>query len=262
VLAGLGFDVILVSASPRLDADDVRRMLPLCRAILRRDNIGLDFGSWQAAMAKFPDVWAYERMLLTNDSLFGPFADLGPVLARMEGAPELVCGLNDSLAIAPHLQSFFLYFKGPVLRDPTSRGFWTRLDVAVGKRQLIERAEIGLSQHLVEAGYPLFSAYPLRDVSRAAESRGADFQYREHLATSAINPSLMLWDILLTDFDYPYIKAELLRVNRIASNAVAAWRTLIPASASGVADDVERYLARVGVSAVPLPDATAPSAPR
>ncbi|MDQ6794129.1 MAG: rhamnan synthesis F family protein [Chloroflexota bacterium] len=254
VLASSGFDVILSSTSQRLDADDVRRVLPLCRAVMRRDNIGLDFGSWQAAMATFPDVWTYDRMLLTNDTLFGPFSDLGAVFAKMENAAELVCGLNDSLETAPHLQSFFLYFKSPLLQDPAFRRFWQRFRFSFRKRRIIDSGEIGLSQYLMKAGYQLFPVYPIRDLLQVAQAMGQRFQYHERLTTLPVNASLMMWDILLTDFDYPYIKAELLRSNRFDSRAVANWRVLIPPSASAVADDVERYLKRVGVFAVPLPD--------
>lgn len=253
-LAGLGFDVILSSTSRRLDPDDVRRVLPLCRAIMRRDNIGLDFGSWQAAMDRFPDVWTYERLLLTNDTLFGPFSDLGVVFARMENATEAVCGLNDSMEIAPHLQSFFLYFKAPAIQDPVFRRFWQRFRLSFVKRRMIERGEIRLSQHLSKAGYRLFAAYPIRDVVQVAEASGRRFQYHERLMTSPMNASLMMWDILLTEFRYPYIKTELLRINRFDSHAVPKWRSFIPLSAASVADEVEQYLQRLGSSAVSLPD--------
>ena len=243
-LADLGFDIVLVSAAPSLHQADLEAARPLCRSVIRRENAGFDFGSWKAATEALPDVWDYDRVLLANDSVFGPFSELEPVLGRMESAPELVCGLNDSHEIAHHLQSFFLYFKRPVFAHPAFRGYWEELRPSEDKDFVIVNYEVGLSRRLAEHGVAWRAAFPYDEVRRRAEAMGPRFQYQAELA-SPLNATLFMWDILLADFGYPFIKTEVLKTNRFASRAVASWQRLLPPSAAAAVADVERYLDRM-----------------
>jgi lipopolysaccharide biosynthesis protein len=241
-LTELGFDIVLVSAAPRLHEADLEAARPLCRSVIRRENAGFDFGSWKAATEALPEVWDYDRVLLANDSVFGPFGDLGPILERLDAAPELACGLNESHQVAPHLQSFFLYFKRPLFAAGVFRAYWEALRTTDDKDFIIVNYEVGLSRALAEHGIAWRAAFPYEEVRRRAAAMGAGFQYHEELAAMPLNATLFMWDILLADFGYPFIKTEVLKTNRFASRAVASWQSLLPASATA---GVERYLERM-----------------
>ena len=50
-----------------------------------RPNHGLDFGAWRHLVQQgYAD--GADTVLLANDSVFGPFADLAPIIARMAQA--------------------------------------------------------------------------------------------------------------------------------------------------------------------------------
>jgi lipopolysaccharide biosynthesis protein len=244
-LAALGFDCVLVSTAAALRAADLERAAPLCRAILQRENVGLDFGSWKAAADTVPGVWDYDAVLLANDSVFGPFRDLRPIVQRLDAAPELACGLNDSYELAHHLQSFFLYFKRPLFAHAAFRRYWEALRATDDKDFVIRNYEVGLSRTLAEHGIAWSALFRYEEVKRRAQAKGDAFQYRERLAAGPLNATLFMWDILLEEFGYPFIKTELLKIDRFASGAPARWRSLLPGAGGALAADVEGYVKRV-----------------
>jgi glycosyltransferase involved in cell wall biosynthesis len=249
VLRSLGFDVALVSSSPMLVKTHVERVRAQCRVIISRENVGLDFASWKAAMDVLPDVWQYERILLTNDSIFGPFQDLGAPLARMEQAASLVCGLNDSHERGYHLQSFFLYLKKPLFDQPVFQRFWREIAAVYDKEKIVADYEVGFSQGMRQAGETLFAAFPISEIEGRARALGATFQYNDLLDKQPLNASLYMWDILLREFKYPYIKRELLVKNRMASKEIGQWKALVSPLAQNNVNDVEDYIKRMRIHA-------------
>ena len=68
-----GYEVVLVSAceSPEtlvLDNEILERI-----TILRKPNVGYDFGSWSIGLLAFPGICKADEILLLNDSNSGPF---------------------------------------------------------------------------------------------------------------------------------------------------------------------------------------------
>ena len=120
--------------------------------MLRRANVGYDFGSWASVLAAFPGVTVASRVLLVNDSLIGPFAPLGRILADFEACAAPVWGLSGSLQHRPHVQSFFMGYRDGILGHAAMRAFWSDVRVESRKAKIVRYNELGLSEALDEAG--------------------------------------------------------------------------------------------------------------
>ncbi len=154
-----GFDTVLVSAAEA--AGPIGRVcswapgapsMPENTTVLRRANVGYDFGSWAAVLAAFPGIRRASRVLLVNDSLIGPFGSLAPVLADFESCDAAVWGLSGSLQHRPHMQSFFMGYRDGMLDAPALRAFWSDIRVERRKAKIVRYDELGLSEAFDEAG--------------------------------------------------------------------------------------------------------------
>ena len=109
-----GRTIVFVTNSGRLEASAMAKLQAICAAVIIRRNIGYDFGAWRDAL----DVLSLprpqtEEVIFANDSVFGPLAPLGDILARLDYGKADIWGLTDSWQVRYHLQSFFMAF-GPV----------------------------------------------------------------------------------------------------------------------------------------------------
>jgi hypothetical protein len=187
----------------------------------------------------------YEVLLLANDSVFGPFHDLGPTLDEMETWPASLCSLTDSYEIVHHLQSYFLYIPQPTLLSPTFADFWSEIEPTWNKQQVIERCELGMSQQIVQGGGTLKAAFPYEAVTPTLQAMGTGYQYHEELMTRPLYLLQYAWDVLLEDFDFPFVKTEVLKQNWAKSARVRHWRDLVPQESRHMIPMIERYLRRV-----------------
>ena len=119
-LAGAGYRVVIVSTSDDpapLDWPDDR---PNGVTVIRRPNLGYDFGSWATALDRYPVILEAQRVLLVNDSLAGPFATIEHLLARFHASSADAWAVTDTSQFGYHLQSYILGFPGHTLREPRS----------------------------------------------------------------------------------------------------------------------------------------------
>jgi lipopolysaccharide biosynthesis protein len=192
-LSAAGYQTIVVSAAPS-DADltwpDGR---PGGVVVLRRPNLGYDFGSWATALGRFPEIRTVPAVLLVNDSLVGPFAPIDHLLDRFHRTRADVWAMTDTLQLGHHLQSYVLGFRGGCLERPALRRFWDRIRVEPSRDEVIRHSELGLSRLL----------------------------RRERLTTEVAiegwrvvdgddNPTIIGWRRLL-DLGFPFVKRQLLR---------------------------------------------------
>ena len=161
--------------------------------VMTRPNVGYDFGSWAAAMHRFPQVAQSDYVLQVNDSLVGPFTGLQEVIHQFETAPTPAWGLIDSRQHYPHLQSFFVGYKDGALAHPAMWDFWRDIRTERDKWTLISRYEIGLSRLLDDSGIGYRVMFPWQDVVLAHQ-----------------NPSVFGWRRLL-DRGFPFVKREILQ---------------------------------------------------
>jgi hypothetical protein len=190
--AGYFCALVSTSASPRAlvgrDCDLWRRV-----AVVRRPNIGYDFGSWASYLNARPEVRRAPLVLLVNDSLVGPFASLSPILESFAACPTDIWGLTSTTQDWPHLQSHFVGYKDGILEDPALRRFWERVRVQPSKRRLILNYEIGLSQLAYQEGFLLAAHFPWHWVTALGQ-----------------NPTSLAWRRLIA-LGFPFVKRELVR---------------------------------------------------
>lgn len=237
-----GFDVVLISTSEVLDDSDVKNALRYSRGIIVRKNIGLDFASWKTAFDFIPDVWTYRRILLANDSVFGPFFSLKEVFKKFEESPAQVCGLTDCLQIGYHLQSYFLYLKSEVFSNCAFIGFWRNMRIKHVKMEIVREYEVGFSRELLSAGVELYALCKYDEIIKYVKESLPEFQYMTDLKKHPLNPSLHMWDILLVKYGFPFIKTEILKANRFNSHSASEWKRLIPESSRELIPIIENYL--------------------
>lgn len=190
--------------------------------VLRKPNIGYDFGSWAVGLATYPQLRAAGTVVLANDSLVGPFAGLDGVLGRLHASPADVWGLTETLQFARHLQSYFVGYRGGVLADAPLDWFWRSVRHHADKQAIIHRNEIGLGRLLETEGYAVDAMFGAGQVVPAAD-----------------NPTIAGWRTLL-ERGLPFVKREIVRSPELAPQGQE-----IPAELRArYAVDVEQWLDR------------------
>ena len=188
-----GYHVVVVSAAPTPARLKFDRALSRRITVLRKQNIGYDFGSWAVGLAWEPRIASLDNVILTNDSLAGPFAPIDPLLSTFEASRADAFALTDNSQFGHHLQSFFLGFRGSVLAEAPLVRFWSQIRHEKRKEKIILRNEVGLSQMLRREGYSVDVAFPHASVVNHWQ-----------------NPTIDGWGRLL-DLGFPFVKGELLR---------------------------------------------------
>jgi hypothetical protein len=166
--------------------------------VLRKPNVGYDFGSWACALAWDATIPEAGTVVLLNDSLAGPFSTLAMVLDGFHESGADVYGLTDTAQFSHHLQSYFLGFKGGVLQEQALRRFWTGIGHETDKHRIIKRNEIGLSRLLRQEGFVSEAAFPYCWSVDAGE-----------------NPTIRGWQKLL-ELGFPFVKRQIVSTPQVA----------------------------------------------
>ena len=206
-----GFDIVLCSTSPELTAQALRIFLKLCCVVIHRENAGYDFYSWKTCFERVAGWQTRKALLLTNDSILGPIKPLGPLWAKIDACEAGLVGLNDSHERGYHLQSFFLYVKAELLSSNAFERFWRKVRVLNKKSDIIKNYEVGFTQQMQSAGCSVEALFPQRVLQQFCLSLGNDFQYPDILLNLKFNATLYCWYELVHFFDYPFVKAAVLR---------------------------------------------------
>jgi len=195
---GAGYRVIVVSSATCWAELDWGSADLADAIVLRKPNVGYDFGSWAVALDRFPAVRAAEHVVLANDSLVGPFATIAPLLQQFERTRADVWGLTETLQFSRHLQSYFVGFRGGVLEERPLADFWSGVRHYEDKNLVIHHNELGLGRLLQDEGYAIDAAFVAEQVVPAAD-----------------NPTIIGWHQLLAN-GFPFVKRELVRTPALA----------------------------------------------
>ena len=206
-LRDLNFTIVFISTS-RLADVEIERLRGTCSDVILRENAGLDFGSWAAGIAKHGSSFG-GRLLLANDSVYGPIGDFKSAIARLTSEPADFYGMVESMEIAPHLQSWFLLFEPAVVRHGVFKQFMEQSFPARTKGQIIRRGEVGLSRRLVAAGFRYRALCKSQTFGPLPDRH-------------AMNPMLLFWREILFECGIPFLKIELLRDNPLGVEDPAA----------------------------------------
>ncbi|RYZ91163.1 MAG: hypothetical protein EOP04_01520 [Proteobacteria bacterium] len=241
-----GFDVIIISTSPKFDERDLGFVQKELRYFIHRKNVGLDFGSWKATLDWLPDALQYDELLLNNDSVFGPLFPLSEVFDRFSAMSAPICGMTDTWETYYHLQSYFLLFKKPAFHSQTFKSFWSKVQLSIDKNKIIDNYEVGLSRHFIADEFQLGAYVPFHELREHCLNMGpANFQYFDLFSRQPGNPTIFMWDILISDFRFPFLKTEILKINRKESRGAVYWRNLlVKVSAEQHIADIASFLKR------------------
>ena len=202
-LSSMGFDIRFISnSSIKRDYKDVlTRKIKNCR-IFERHNKGADFGAWKWGMEQQAIPADTDYLLLTNDTLFGPIFPLAPIWEKMQALPDIdFWGLTESFQGQWHLQSYFLVLSKTVFNSDAFKRIFGQPFDELNKRQIIDRGEVLLSQSLSKYGFKGVACVPYNNLDPNFE------------VWDAKNPTHFFWDKLIEQFDFPFIKKELILQN-------------------------------------------------
>ncbi|AWK90282.1 rhamnan synthesis F family protein [Azospirillum thermophilum] len=256
-LRDLGFAIVFVSNSPKLG--QLESLQDLCALIIRRDNVGYDFGAYKEGVAAIPDLGALDMLLLANDSVYGPLYHLAGVLDRMDPAVADVWGASDSWEFSFHLQSYFLLFHRKALASPAFAAFWTGLRYVQSKTWVVRKYEVGLTRALRRGGLRCRAAFPYRQAASALVEAvlerdiagdGLDPVRRSFIqqifrtinAGVPLNGTHFFWDYLISQMDFPFLKRDLLQKNPARIPLLTYWERVVKQSTDYDTDLILRHL--------------------
>ena len=138
--------------------------------ILRKPNLGYDFGSWAIGLAECPEIMTAERVLFVNDSLAGPFWSIDPIIDHFESSQADAWGLMRSEEVHPHLQSFIFGMRGATLRSRPVREFWESVHVEPDHFTIVMKYELGLSAVLYRHSMSVQSMFASKAITELGEN--------------------------------------------------------------------------------------------
>jgi Rhamnan synthesis protein F len=262
LLGNFGFSIVFISMSDQIPEADWEAVRQLAALVVQRPNFGLDFGAWRDVMPEIRRRWPVPlELLLANDSVLGPIHPLAPAIEAMRAGGDGLFGLTESLQGGPHLQSYMLLARGAPAVEDMMR-FVQNLHVSSSKWILVRMGEVRLSRWMRRRGHRVAALFGYERLTRATiadpeERKRLQATYRrlqnlEQLSTEAaiaalhrwpLNPTHHLWRVLATQFDFPFLKTELIRRNPVHLPGVAEWRTLVPPDSPCPPEVIEAHLA-------------------
>ncbi len=256
-LHSAGYAIVFVSNSGAVEPEDRDWLVRHCAKVIVRKNIGYDFSAWRDGLEYGGlDLVNIESLLILNDSVYGPFEHIEPLLEKIDYTQADVWGCTDSWQMRHHLQSYFLAFGPKALKSDGFQKFWNNVLPFRSKLKVIRAYEIGLTQKMLRNGLRCQAIWPytalvdtivstadLRDDDQDQDQNAEGAEKPRRRPTSALslcrsqdltslglalsrrpmNPVCDLWRALL-DQGFPFIKRELLRDNPTRTVDIIMWR--------------------------------------
>jgi lipopolysaccharide biosynthesis protein len=176
-----------------------------------RVNLGLDFGAW-CDLLDAGCASRARRVLFANDSVFGPYGDLRPILERMNASRLDAWGLVESHERVWHLQSWFVCLSAAALARPAVQRVFAQDFAAMSKEEVILHGELGLGVALRTEQLAVGAVW--RDTARLRR-------------LMPVNPSHFDWLGMLESGAVPFLKTELLRLNPANIGWIGGWRDAV-----------------------------------
>jgi lipopolysaccharide biosynthesis protein len=213
--------LVLVSASAAALPDALTAVVD---DFLPRANVGYDFCSWRDGIARLGDPRHFDEIVCANDSVYGPLADLRPVMADRRVAAADVWGMVMSAQRGDHVQSWFFAMRRPVIESQVFGEFWESVEPQPSKEQVIDRYEVGLTEAFAAAGFRVAAIYDGREcglptlqekflnVSPLRLQLYGRHVRRVRRMGPPYNPSELFWE-RACDAGVPFLKAAIFRAN-------------------------------------------------
>lgn len=194
-------DFVSTAALGEAEIDKVR---PFCEKVWLRDNVGFDFGMWQHALRHI-DLTEWDELVLTNSSMFGPIFPLEEMFDEMGRHEVDFWGATDNEEMDWHIQSYFVVFRRRAHASEAFGRFWSSILPYRNKNQVIRAYEVGLSQHLREAGLRGEAYIPVHTLFLPPP-------FRKLLRNTGRSPTTF-YPMRLLRRRMPFVKADTLRDN-------------------------------------------------
>lgn len=207
-LVNCGFDIAFVTTSERLTLADLDKLSMLCVRVIRRKNVGYDFGSWKAGLFHANiSLDTYERVLLTNDSYYAPLFPLTEALAKVNSD---IFGITDSFEIQYHMMSYFVLYSKRILNSVSFMNQWkdVRMIPTRLKTLVIYLYEVGMSQKFQRKGFTIAAYCGVKDL--------CNYIGNPQIPLSRINTVHRYWKELIEKMRCPILKVDIF------------WRFLTP----------------------------------
>ncbi len=152
-------NIVYAANSPLLPEED-EKLRGVASAAVCRWHGGYDFGSYRIGLrlARERGWLAADRcreLVFANSSCYAPVRPFSGMFRAMEGRRADFWGLtfNTQRSGEPHLQSFFLVFRRPVLDSGALEDFFAERPERATRSEAIDRFEIQLTDHLRRRGF-------------------------------------------------------------------------------------------------------------
>lgn len=160
-----GFRVIFASTSS-VCGGDAKRLESMGVRLIQVENIGYDFYAWRSAIVDpHTDAQGYDRLVLLNSSVHGPFFDLRAFISNLEARDADVIGATQSLEIKPHVQSYFFYFKTKAIGSDGFQRYWQAFVPYAERQCTIDQHELRFTDHLRDSGLLVEAFYTSTEIS-------------------------------------------------------------------------------------------------
>ena len=182
-----GWPVIVVDSTPET------LEWPSYVTVLRKPNIGSDFGSWSVGLNAFPHIYDLEKVLFANSGVVGPFWSFSNLMRDFEETEADVWGLTTNSDIDWHIQTYWFGFSNGTLRRTPMKDFWGGVKIQPSKAHIIIAYEVGMSRLIQKQRWTTRVVYPYEAVGVA----------------SGVDTGTFNWDRLL-DMGLPFVKRRVL----------------------------------------------------
>jgi len=164
--------------------------------LIRKPNIGSDFGSWSVGLHTMPHLYDIKKILFANSGVVGPFWSFSNLLRDFEETEKDVWGLTTNSDIDWHIQTYWFGFSNGTLRRQPMKDFWEGIKLQPTKAHIIVAYEVGMSRLIRKEGWSTRVVYPFQAVGVA----------------SGVDTGTYNWDRLL-DMGLPFVKRRVLNWN-------------------------------------------------
>ena len=194
------FDTIILIMDNQYAEQDLNKFENIVDLIIFKRHGRFDFGSWHIGITYLKEnhLWKkVNRLLLTNDSCYGPVYNLNNIIKEMNGRPSDFWGLLDSKDRGKyHILSFFMMFKERIIRDKCFEKFFERLPAEMTWDEAVYNGELKITEYLINNGYKC-------DVYRKS-------MYENFRSIIAGNRNTTLWPVTCLKQGIPLIKVKAL----------------------------------------------------
>ena len=232
---------VVVIVNGELSGQGRKRLETLGVDFFIRENAGLDFAAWQAALKRigWDKLLQYDELILCNCSCYGPVYPFSEMFGEMEKRECDFWGINrqpdlpgkfigdsgNRFPLKGHIQSYFYVFRQQALRSDAFREWWGELVPAKSYWEEVRSHELEFSgfleRHgLAGAAYMDFDKYNALAPESDACNLCADIQLEDRnplvkrklfLRTSPVTLRVLRFLQTRTFYPVEYILADMAR---------------------------------------------------